>query len=120
MIQFTKAKSSNYKLRVVYIINLIFIFYLFILGFLQIVSAEDVNIPDSTLRDLIEATLEKDAGEIVTQEDMENLEVLKASRCNYFRSTHEWVCGRPDMLAGPTIHNLTGLEYAVKFERTTS
>ena len=88
----TRVVSKRQDQRLVPVIILIFITAVFFFGHLQITDAQTVHIPDPNLRAVLESALGKEAGEDITQTDMQEVTGLDA-----FESG---------------IRNLTGLEFA--------
>ncbi len=89
---YTDTQLSCHNLRVASVVNLILAACIFVWGPHQPATAQTVHIPDPGLRAALEAALSKEAGDDITQSEMENLESFEA-----FDSG---------------IRNLTGLEYA--------
>ena len=88
----TRVVSKRQDQRLVPVIILIFITAVFFFEHLQITDAQTVHIPDPNLRAVLESALGKEAGEDITQTDMQEVTGLDA-----FESG---------------IRNLTGLEFA--------
>ena len=92
----------------------------FILVLTDVISAQNVNIPDLGLREVIELTLGKEPGDDITQNEMESIESLQASRCDFLTLSdmgfwwrpERWVCQSVDDVSGYEIQDLTGLEYS--------
>ena len=86
----------------------------------QTATAQTVHIPDPTLRSVIESALGKVTGADITRAEMASLEVLQASRCRFLSlskiggwGSKRWICQAADDTFSGSIHNLTGLEFAI-------
>ena len=88
----THVECKPQNRRLAQVIILIFITAVFFFGHLQITDAQTVHIPDPNLRTVLESALGKEAGEDITQADMQEVTGLDA-----FESG---------------VRNLTGLEFA--------
>ena len=91
------VESKQQNQRLAQVIILIFSMGVFFCGHLRIATAQSVHIPDPSLRTVIEAALDKKAGEDITQADMAGLKALEAVKSG--------------------IRDLTGLEFAMNLAK---
>ena len=115
----TRARTSSKSLKLVHFANLILTTCMIFFVSHQIVFAQNVHIPDRSLRTVVEAALGKEAGEDITQADMASLQSLH-NGCHFLTLSEKgvwwvqerWVCKLSDDSLGFGIRDLTGLELA--------
>ena len=78
-------------------VSFMFFACVFFFAAYQVATAQIVHIPDPNLRAVIEAALDKGAGEEITQTDMASLQSLQASKCRFVRlqDTGNWGDTKP-------------------------
>ena len=115
----TRIRVSNQNLRLVHFASLILTVCLLFLAPYRIATAQTVHIPDPGLRAALESALGKEAGDDITQAEMESLESLDAFKSGIFDLTGlEFATNLTELeLRGNRVSDVSPLEDSTNLEQ---